>query len=84
MLIGTGDDAVGAVFDRVLQRCVIVGMAQPGLTESGSVLKRLGQRADRPVCMALGGHITGGGMLRAGAPITVAAAAQSAAPRGMM
>ncbi len=75
VLIGAGDDAVGAVFDRVLQRCVMVGMAQPGLTESGSVLNRLGQRADHPVCMALGGHITGGGMLRTGALVTVAATA---------
>jgi hypothetical protein len=75
VLIGAGDDAVRAVFDRVLQRCVMVGMAQPGLTESGSVLRRLGERTDRPVCLALGGHITGGGMLCAGARLTVAPAA---------
>ncbi len=75
VLIGAGDDGVRAVFDRVLQRCVMVGMAQPGLAESGGVLKRLGQRTDRPVCVALGGHITGGGTLRAGATVTVADAA---------
>jgi uncharacterized protein len=68
--IGTGDDAVQAVFDRVLQRCVMVGMAQPGLSESGAVLKRLGQREDHPVCLALGGAIAHGGTVRVGDPVT--------------
>lgn len=68
--IGAGEDAVRTVFDRVLQRCVMVGMAQPGLTESGSVLKRVGEREDRPLCLALGGHITSGRMLRVGDPVT--------------
>jgi uncharacterized protein len=69
--IGTGDDAVEAVFDRVLQRCVMVGMAQPGLAESGAVLRRLGQRDDHPVCLALGGHVARAGLVRVYDPITV-------------
>jgi uncharacterized protein len=69
--IGTGPKALAAVFDRVLQRCVMVGMAQPGLTESGSVLKRLGQRDDRPVCLALGGHIAGAGVVSVGDTLTL-------------
>lgn len=64
--IGTGPHVLAAVFDRVLERCVMVGMAQPGLTESGSVLKRLGQREERPLCLALGGHIATDGIVRAG------------------
>lgn len=64
--IGMGPDAVHAVFDRVLQRCVMVGMAQPGLTESGAVLRRLGQRDAHPVCLALGGMIARPGVVRAG------------------
>ena len=63
---GTGDDAVQAVFDRVLQRCVMVGMAQPGLSESGAVLKRLGLREDHPVCLALGGLVARTGTVRVG------------------
>lgn len=64
--IGRGPNALATVFDRVLERCVMVGMAQPGLTESGSVLKRLGQREDRPLCLALGGHIADDGIVRVG------------------
>src|SRR5579875_3151757 len=71
--IGTGKDAVHAVFDRVLERCVMVGMRQPGLTESGAVLKRIGQRDDNPLCMAIGGQITRPGLLRTGDPVTVVA-----------
>jgi uncharacterized protein len=69
--IGTGPHALAAVFDRVLERCVMVGMAQPGLTESGSVLKRLGLREDRPLCLALGGHIASDGIVRAGDTLTL-------------
>jgi uncharacterized protein len=69
--IGTGPNALAAVFDRVLERCVMVGMAQPGLTESGGVLKRLGQRDDRPLCLALGGHIAGDGTVRVGDTLTL-------------
>jgi uncharacterized protein YcbX len=64
--IGAGEDAAHAVFDRVLQRCVMVGMAQPGLSESGEVLRRLGRRSDHPVCLALGGSIARPGVIRAG------------------
>ncbi|HEY2641092.1 MAG TPA: MOSC N-terminal beta barrel domain-containing protein [Streptosporangiaceae bacterium] len=63
---GTGDDAVQAVFDRVLQRCVMVGMGQPGLSESSTVLKRLGLREDHPVCLALGGLVARTGTVRVG------------------
>jgi uncharacterized protein YcbX len=69
--IGTGQEAVQAKFDRVLERCVMVGMAQPGLRESGSVLKRLARRDDHPVCLALGGHIAGDGIVRVGDPVIV-------------
>ncbi len=65
-----GDD-LEAVFDRVFTRCVMVGMAQPGLPDSGQVLKRIGERADRPVCLAVGGHIIRPGVLRTGDPIFV-------------
>jgi uncharacterized protein YcbX len=68
---GTGDDAVHAVFDRVLQRCVMVGMAQPGLSESGAVLKRLGLREDHPVCLALGGLVARTGTVRVGDLVTL-------------
>jgi uncharacterized protein len=67
--IGDGDDAVHAVFDRVLQRCVMVGMAQPGLTESAEVLRRLAQREDNQLCMAIGGHVTRAGTVRVGDPV---------------
>jgi MOSC domain-containing protein len=71
--IGTGQDAVHAVFDRVMQRCVMVGMAQPGLPESGDVLKCIGEREDHPLCLALGGTITRPGVIRAGDPVRVSA-----------
>ena len=69
-----GDDAAERQADRVLQRCVMVGMAQPGLTESGEVLRRLGRRASHPVCLALGGSITRPGVVRAGDLLRAAAA----------
>lgn len=68
---GTGDNAVQAVFDRVLQRCVMVGMAQPGLSESGAVLKRLGLREDHPVCLSLGGLVARTGTVRVGDLVTL-------------
>jgi uncharacterized protein YcbX len=80
LAVGAGADAVHLRFDRVLQRCVMVGMAQPGLTESGEVLRRLGRRAAHPVCLALGGFITRPGVVRSGdllhgaaAPVTLPA-----------
>jgi uncharacterized protein len=73
--LGGSEDAVHAAFDRVLQRCVMVGMAQPGLSESGEVLKRLGGRTTRPVCLALGGFITRPGVIRAGDLMSVGSAA---------
>ena len=44
----------------------MVGMAQPGLTESGTILKRIAQRETNSLCMAIGGHITGAGAIRVG------------------
>lgn len=69
--IGAGRDAVHAVFDRVIERCVMVGMHQPGLPAAGGVLKSIAQRADNPLRLAIGGHITRPGMLRIGAPVLV-------------
>jgi uncharacterized protein len=71
--LGCGQDAVAAVFDRVLERCVMVGMAQPGLSESGAVLKRVGKREENSLCLAIGGNITRRGTVRAGDPVIVAA-----------
>ncbi len=67
--IGTGPDAVYAVFDRVIERCVMVGMRQPGLSASGTVLKRIAQRESNPLCLAIGGAITRPGTVRVGAPV---------------
>lgn len=63
-----GDD-VEVVLDRVFSRCVMVGMLQPGLPDSPAVLKRIGQRQDRPVCLAVGGHVIKPGVIRAGDPV---------------
>lgn len=67
--IGTGPAAVHAVFDRVLERCVMVGMSQPGLTRSSDVLKHIAGRLERPLCLAIGGQITGAGTVRVGDPV---------------
>jgi uncharacterized protein len=63
--------SVEAVFDRVFMRCVMVGMAQPGLGESADVLKRIADRQDNPVCMAIGGHIRRPGTLKVGDELVV-------------
>lgn len=60
-----------AIFDRVFMRCVMVGMAQPGLGESSDVLKRIGDRQDNPVCMAIGGQIRDPGKVRVGDELSV-------------
>ena len=67
--IGTGQDAVHAVFDRVIERCVMVGMRQPGLSASGTVLKRIAWRESNPLRLAIGGVITRPGTVRVGAPV---------------
>ncbi len=67
--IGAGPDAVRVVFDRVLERCAMVGMRQPGLPESALVLKRIAGRPDRPLCLAIGGRVTRGGVIRVGDPV---------------
>ena len=61
--------SIEAVFDRVFMRCVMVGMAQPGLPESGSVLKTLADR--RNVCMAIGGYVSQPGTVRVGDEVVV-------------
>ena len=58
-------------FDRVFQRCVMVGMAQPGLPDSSAVLRRIAAREDQPVCLAVGGHVLEPGDLAAGQELTV-------------
>jgi len=62
--------SVEAVFDRVFTRCVMVGMAQPGLGESSDVLKRIGERTDNPVCLAIGGHIRQAGTIKVGESVS--------------
>jgi uncharacterized protein len=61
--------SVEAIFDRVFMRCVMVGMAQPGLAESAEVLKRIADRGE--MCMAIGGHVSQPGTVRVGDEITV-------------
>jgi MOSC domain-containing protein len=58
-----------AVFDRVFMRCVMVGMAQPGLP-AGNVLKQIGRQRGTP-CLAIGGHIGQPGTIHVGDEITV-------------
>lgn len=69
--LGDGSDGAQVVFDRVLQRCVMVGMAQPGLTASGTILKRIAQRETNSLCLAIGGRVTSGGTIRVGDPVAV-------------
>jgi uncharacterized protein YcbX len=69
--IGSGKDAVEVVFDRVLQRCVMVGMRQPGLGESGAVLKRIAERDTNPLRLALGGLVTRPGGVMVGDRVQV-------------
>jgi uncharacterized protein YcbX len=61
--------SIQAMFDRVFMRCVMVGMAQPGLAKSGSVLKAIADR--RNVCMAIGGHVSQQGTVRVGDEVLV-------------
>lgn len=69
--IGSGHGAACVVFDRVLERCVMVGMRQPGLPASSRVLKRIARRDDNPLRLAIGGHISGAGTVRVGDPVLV-------------
>jgi uncharacterized protein YcbX len=55
-----------AVFEFILPRCVMVGMAQPGLARSNSVLKRIAARTDNPLGMAIGGQVTKPGTISIG------------------
>ena len=61
--------SIEAIFDRVFMRCVMVGMAQPDLAESGAVLKTIADR--RAVCMAIGGHVSQPGTVRLGDEVAV-------------
>lgn len=54
------------VFELVLPRCVMVGMAQPGLVRSAAVLKRIGARTDNPLGLAIGGQVTTPGTISVG------------------
>jgi uncharacterized protein len=55
-----------AMFEVILPRCVMVGMAQPGLARSNAVLKRISARTDNPLGMAIGGQVTKPGTIRVG------------------
>jgi uncharacterized protein len=59
---------VEAVFDRVFMRCVMVGMAQPGLA-AGNVLKQIARRGEP--CLAIGGHVRMHGTIRVGDDIAI-------------
>jgi uncharacterized protein len=63
--IGTAE----AAFEVVLPRCVMVGMAQPGLARSNAVLKRIAARTDNPLGMAIGGQVTRPGTITVGDPV---------------
>jgi hypothetical protein len=69
--LGTRQDAATVAFDRVLQRCVMVSMRQPGLTASGRILKCIAQRDTNSLCLAIGGQITAAGTIRAGDPVLI-------------
>ncbi len=58
-----------AVFEVILPRCVMVGMAQPGLARSNAVLKRIAARTDNPLGMAIGGQVTKPGTISVGDPV---------------
>lgn len=57
------------VFEVILPRCVMVGMAQPGLARSNTVLKRIAARTDNPLGMAIGGRVTKPGTISVGDPV---------------
>jgi uncharacterized protein len=63
--IGTAE----ALFEVTLPRCVMVGMAQPGLARSNAVLKRIAARTDNPLGMAIGGPVTRPGTITVGDPV---------------
>jgi uncharacterized protein len=63
-----------AVFQAILPRCVMVGMAQPGLARSNAVLKRIAARTDNPLGMAIGGKVTRPGTITLGDPVRPLAA----------
>jgi MOSC domain-containing protein len=58
-----------AVFEVILPRCVMVGMAQQGLARSNGVLKRIAARTDNPLGMAIGGQVTRPGVISVGDPV---------------
>lgn len=57
---------VQTVFEVILPRCVMVGMAQPGLARSNAVLRRIAARTDNPLGMAIGGQVTKVGTISVG------------------
>lgn len=58
-----------AVFEVIVPRCVMVGMAQPGLARSNAVLKLIAARTDNPLAMAIGGQVTKAGTISVGDPV---------------
>lgn len=60
---------VQTVFEVILPRCVMVGMAQPGLARSNAVLRRIAARTDNPLGMAIGGQVTKVGTISVGDPV---------------
>jgi uncharacterized protein len=60
---------VRTVFEVILPRCVMVGMAQPGLARSNAVLKRIAARTDNPLGLAIGGQVTKAGTISVGDPV---------------
>jgi uncharacterized protein YcbX len=58
--------AAEAVFEVILPRCVMVGLAQPGMAGSNAVLRRIAARTDNPLGMAIGGHLTEPGTISVG------------------
>lgn len=64
--IGAGGEAVLAVFDRVIERCVMTSAAQGPLPPAPGMLKLLARRPGHPLRLAVGGHVTRPGLIRVG------------------
>lgn len=62
--IGPPDGGVEVLVDKVLQRCVMVGMAQDDLTDSSAVLRSIADRETNPLRLAVAGRIARGGVLK--------------------
>ncbi len=69
--VGAGYDAVELAFTHVLERCVMISMAQADLPPALGVLKMLGQRENQPLRLAVVGAATRLGVVRKGDPVVV-------------